>query len=165
MKHVTSSCASASVPTTTHYLRLKTLAAANAVITHLGHILLSQPSCNLYLAARWELSGSWMACVDIVKDTREDITRFMFDSYVWRSRGGGRSGRHWHLEAVAQYPANMWGCSLNSDGQQHHPQQTDVVVKYEFRPNGVLPYTRTFTHTRSLSSLSRLPGYQISMVV
>ena len=26
-----------------------------------------------------------MACVDIVKDTREDITRFMFDSYIWRS--------------------------------------------------------------------------------
>ena len=53
-----------------------------------------------------------MACVDIVKDTREDITRFMFDSYIWRSVcvcvfvcvcvGGGGC-----LEAVAQYPANM----------------------------------------------------------
>ena len=88
-----------------------------------------------------------MACVDIVKDTREDITRFMFDSYVWRSLGGGG---HRHLEAVAQYPANMRGCGLNSVGQQHQHQQTDVAVKYEFRPNSVLP-TRTHSHTPAAS--------------
>lgn len=28
-----------------------------------------------------------MACGDIVKDTREDITRFLSDSYIWRSKG------------------------------------------------------------------------------
>lgn len=28
-----------------------------------------------------------MACGDIVEDTREDITRFLSDSYIWKSKG------------------------------------------------------------------------------
>ncbi len=61
-----------------------------------------------------------MACVDIVEDTREDITRFMSDSYIWRRWGqeeeeeecrGGPDPQH--LEAVAQYPANICAYGLS----------------------------------------------------
>lgn len=55
-----------------------------------------------------------MACVDIVKDPREeDITRLATDSYISeeRERGGGPYHRHGpqRLEALAQCPANtVW---------------------------------------------------------
>lgn len=60
-----------------------------------------------------------MACVDIVKDTREDITRFMSDSYIFG--GGGACVRvvgltHNILRLLLNIPLNMCGYeSFNGD--------------------------------------------------
>lgn len=113
--------------------------------------MFSQPSCNLYMAAWWELSGSWMACVDIVKETREDITRFWLHSYIrrrGREKGGGGLLAHNNLEAVVKYPANMCGdrslCWLAMVSKnKNSSRQTDRHAK-----QSVLP-TPTHVHTPS----------------
>ncbi len=109
---------SAPIPTTTHYSRIHTLAAANTVITHLSHIAFTaHPVTFTWLPSGSCVEAEWHVLTLLkihVRTSHVSCLTHIFGGAGGGGGGGGGEGGEGAvganpqpLEAVAQYPTNI----------------------------------------------------------